>query len=128
MNGTRVADALSSSSESAINHIPIYLSTCTKLPIALPTSVKEIMIYGGTGVVSNSLVDSLKAKGITVKRIAGSTRYLTNLEALKQSQIDNDHYIFVRGTSVKSTKEDYPDAVAASGLAQRLGAKVVLLD
>src|SRR5690606_29625664 len=38
-----------------------------------------------------------------------------------------DHIILVRGESVSKTKQDYPDAVAASGLANRLNAEIVLI-
>lgn len=127
VNGTKVADALSASSESSINKVPIYLSTETTIPVQFPNTVKEVIIYGGKTVVTQALEDNLKKKGIKVTRISGNDRFQTNVAAANASNIVSEHYILVRGTSVNPGKEDYPDAVAASGLAHRLGAKVILV-
>lgn len=124
VNGTAVADALSASTDSAYNGIPIYLATKDTLPVDLPANIKNVDIYGGLAVVSKKVEDSLKAKGINVRRFAGSGRYDTNRLALAEFRPNNA--ILVRGTSVSSVKEDYPDAVTASGLVSRNHAGIVL--
>lgn len=124
VNGYAVADALSASSNSAINQIPIYLSKTASLPVNLPSNIKEVIIYGGTGVVSTEVETLLKKQGKTVKRIAGNDRYLTNIAAADPSLADN--VIMVRGTSTSRTSEQYPDAVAGAGLSHKLGANIIL--
>jgi putative cell wall-binding protein len=124
VNGFAIADALSASSDSANNQIPIYLSTKSTLPANLPENVKEVTIYGGEGVVGEEIVTLLEQKGVTVTRIGGSTRYETNIKAADLAKKEN--VIIVRGTSVKSDSEDYPDAVAGAGLSHKLGANIIL--
>ncbi|MGD7021793.1 cell wall-binding repeat-containing protein [Rossellomorea vietnamensis] len=126
-NGQTVADALSASATSSINEIPIYLSTKNELQVALPSNIKQVDIYGGTAVISEAVENKLKSKGITVRRISGSNRYATSVAAANQLNISSDKIILVRGESVKADKQDYPDAVAASGLANKLNAKVLLV-
>lgn len=124
VNGYAVADALSASSNSAINQIPIYLSKTASLPVALPSNIKEIIIYGGKGVVGTEVEDLLKKQGKKVTRIAGDDRYLTNIAAADASLAEN--VIIVRGTSTSKTSEQYPDAVAGAGLSHKLGANIIL--
>ncbi|MEA3318378.1 MAG: cell wall-binding repeat-containing protein [Bacillota bacterium] len=124
VNGYTVADAISASSPSAINGIPIYLATDSKLPVALPANIKEVTIFGGEKVVGKSVLKELENKGIKVTRIAGANRYQTNILSLDETLTDN--VLIVRGTSVSKTKEDYPDAVTASGLAKVWNANMIL--
>ncbi|WP_421381923.1 cell wall-binding repeat-containing protein [Bacillus salacetis] len=123
-NGYTVADALSASSTAAIDGVPIYLTNKTNLPVDLPSSIKEVTIYGGETVVGKEVSDYLTKKGIKVTRIAGANRYDTNIQSLNASRADD--IIMVRGTSVSTEKEDYPDAVTASGLAKVLNANIIL--
>lgn len=124
VNGYTVADAISASSPAAINGIPIYLATDSKLPVALPANIKEVTIFGGEKVVGQSVRKELENKGIKVTRIAGANRYQTNILSLDETLTDN--VLIVRGTSVSKTKEDYPDAVTASGLAKVWNANMIL--
>ncbi|MBN8210431.1 cell wall-binding repeat-containing protein [Bacillus sp. NTK071] len=127
VNGVTVADALSASSSSAINQTPIYLATKDTIPAELPKTIKEITIVGGSAVVSTSLENELKNRKVIVNRIAGSNRFETNLELIKTTENPNKNILFVRGISSKLEAEDYPDAVTAGGLAQRMNATVFLL-
>ncbi|MED4202125.1 cell wall-binding repeat-containing protein, partial [Priestia megaterium] len=79
VNGDTVVDALSATSESAINKVPIYLTRTNNLPISLPSTVKNVVIYGSTGVVSSDVQNQLVKQGKTVKRIAGGDRFSTNV-------------------------------------------------
>ncbi|OZM56604.1 hypothetical protein CIB95_10285 [Lottiidibacillus patelloidae] len=126
-NGFTVADAISASTDAAINEIPIYLTRKNNLPIKLPVNIRSVDIYGGTGVISEEVVKQLEAEGISVNRVSGKSRYETNIAALnKLNKVTIDNMIIVRGTSVNTEKEDYPDAVAASGLANKKNAMVIL--
>jgi putative cell wall-binding protein len=124
VNGYTVADAISASSTSAVKGIPIYLTAPNHLPVELPKNITEVTIYGGEKVVGTSIVDQLEDKGIKVNRVSGLNRYETNIKSLNRDLSEN--VIIVRGTSVSSTREDYPDAVTASGLAKVLNANIIL--
>lgn len=126
VNGITIADALSASSISANKGIPIYLSNNNSIPVDLPPSVKEVIILGGTVAISQSVESNLKDKGIKVTRIAGNNRYETNLLAANSFQFNSDEAILVRGASVNTSFEDYPDAVAASGLSAKRNAPIIL--
>lgn len=124
VNGITVADALSASNDSAINSVPIYLASKTKLPIDLPDTIDKVLIYGGHGAISQEVEDQLTSSGIKVYRISGENRFETNIRAIQNE--DRDTVLLVRGTSTSSKKEDYPDAVAVSGLAHKLNASILL--
>ncbi|MCL9637877.1 cell wall-binding repeat-containing protein [Bacillus zanthoxyli] len=126
VNGNTMVDALSATSESSINNIPIYLTTTNRLPISLPNTISKVIIYGSTGVVNADIESQLRAEGKVVTRINGADRYDTNVKALKASNISFKSTILARGISVKDNIEDYPDAVAAGGLAHKLHARIVL--
>lgn len=127
VNGITVADALSASSPAAINKTPIYLTTNDAIPSELPKTIKEITIVGGPAVVSTKLEKELQKRDITVDRVSGENRFETNIELIKNRKQENKNILFVRGISSKTGVEDYPDAVTAGGLAQRLNATVFLL-
>ncbi|WLD92987.1 DUF4855 domain-containing protein [Alkalihalobacillus sp. AL-G] len=126
VNGRTIADALSASSYSAINNLPIYLTRSDRIPKQLPSTTKEVILYGGTKVINEQIEKDLKNKGYTVTRISGKTRYETNIESIKYAEVEFDKLIVVRGNSVSTKYEDYPDAVAASGLSKKLSAPIVL--
>jgi putative cell wall-binding protein len=126
-NGYTVADALSASANAAINGIPIYLSNKNHLPVNLPSSVTTVDFYGGTAVISDALETELESKGITVHRISGKNRYATSVAGAMNLNETDSNIILVRGESTTTTKQDYPDAVAASALAKQMNAEILLV-
>ena len=85
----------------------------------------KVTIVGGTGAVSQGVEDSLKAAGIQVDRIAGTDRYDTAFkvyEHMKNTGKLKTQSVFV------ATGKDFPDALAASAVAAKIGAAVVLAD
>lgn len=124
VNGFTVADAISASSKAAVAGVPIYLATEKALPVELPESITDVTIYGGVKVVGEEVFNQLRSQGKKVTRLSGENRFDTNIKSL-QSDLMED-VIIVRGTSVSATKEDYPDAVTASGLAKVFNANVIL--
>ncbi|WP_409252118.1 cell wall-binding repeat-containing protein [Bacillus sp. SCS-153A] len=126
-NGYSVADALSASADAAINGIPIYLSYKEQLRVSLPASVTRVDVYGGKAVVPETLVTQLKSQGLSVNRIAGSNRYTTSIAGAQNLHNTDSNIILVRGESTSAIKQDYPDAVAASGLAKQLNAEIMLV-
>ncbi|MCA0988730.1 N-acetylmuramoyl-L-alanine amidase [Guptibacillus algicola] len=125
VNGQTVADALSASSVAAIKQYPIYLTTKTKTP-SLPSSIKKVYLVGGESVLTNSVKTSLEQQGKSVTRLYGDDRFQTNLAINKAFFSSSSSYLVVRGTSTQNDREDYPDAVAASGLSKKLSAPIVL--
>ncbi|BCB05836.1 cell wall-binding repeat-containing protein [Bacillus sp. KH172YL63] len=126
-NGYTVADALSASAYASIKGVPIYLANNDNLPVELPNHINTVDIYGGKAVISEKLSNRLKAKGYSVNRISGKNRYGTSVDGAKQLYTTSPNVILVRGESTSKTKQDYPDAVVASGLAKQLHAKVLLV-
>lgn len=101
-----------------------YLARCKKAPLLLvdpdhlvdivhfikqrPT-INTVYIMGGDGAIPTTL--EVLLEGYNVKRIAGATRYETNLEALKESTIINKQLIIASG-------QGYADAICASKIAR----------
>lgn len=82
---------------------------------------KKIFVVGGTGVISNKASSQLKSIA-SVKRLGGNDRYATGL------QVVNSVFTGSASNAVIATGRDFPDALAASGVAGKLGAPMVLVD
>lgn len=85
----------------------------------------KVTIVGGTGAVSQGVENSLKTAGIQVNRIAGTDRYDTAFkvyEHMKATGKLKTQSVFV------ATGKTFPDALAASAVAAKIGAAVVLAD
>ena len=88
--GENFPDALGAAAAAAVQGGPVLLVTKTSIPAATKTELlrlKPDVIYvaGGTFVVSNAVVDQLKAYAPTVTRVAGGTRYETAVEVSKSA-------------------------------------------
>ena len=121
-----VAGALAGASKSGVvlttGTTAIEPETLSKLKSA---GTSKVTIVGGTGVVSQGVEDSLKAAGIQVERIAGSDRYDTAFkvyEHMKASGKLKTQSVFV------ATGKTFPDALAASAVAAKIGTAVILAD
>ncbi|MDP4179181.1 MAG: cell wall-binding repeat-containing protein [Bacillota bacterium] len=124
--GNNFADALSFSSIAAMNEEPILLidydsidsDTYHYLNDASSTITTSYVI-GGTGVVPDSVLSSLK----NPIRLSGKNRYETNTVVLKYFQKDlNLSNVYL------VTGNDFPDALASSVLASKLKTPVLLAD
>lgn len=83
VNGTALADALSVAPLADEYNAPVLLTEKDKLNTDTLNElkrlgVKEVTIIGGTSVISSLQEETLKSNGITVKRIAGNSRYETS--------------------------------------------------
>ncbi|MDA3936348.1 MAG: cell wall-binding repeat-containing protein [Actinomycetota bacterium] len=88
----------------------------------------NIVILGGTGAVSNAVIVQLIEVGIpagNIDRIAGASRYETckNI-ALELEKVLGDGTI---DTAFIATGLNFPDALAASGIAAKMGAPILLV-
>lgn len=67
-----------------------------------------VYILGGTAAVAQNVEDVLDNADIEVERLAGDTRYLTNLAILEKAGFsDNQEILICSGTT-------FPDALSAS--------------
>ncbi|WP_279058179.1 cell wall-binding repeat-containing protein [Mobiluncus mulieris] len=121
-----VAGALAGASKSGVvltmGTTAIEPETLNKLK---SVGTSKVTIVGGTGAVSQSVENSLKAAGIQVVRIAGTDRYDTAFKVydyMKATGKLKTQSVFV------ATGKTFPDALAASAVAAKIGAAVILAD
>lgn len=90
----------------------------------------KVTIVGGLGAVSQGVEDSLKTAGIQVERIAGANRYDTAFKVYDYMKASGKLKLNARGEPYVfvATGKDFPDALAASAVAAKIGAAVVLAD
>lgn len=90
----------------------------------------KVTIVGGTGAVSQGVENSLKTAGIQVVRIAGTDRYDTAFKVCDYMKANGKLKLNARGEPhvFVATGRDFPDALAASAVAAKIGAAVVLAD
>lgn len=96
VNGGALADGLAATPLASYKRAPLLLTAKDSLPNTTKNEikrlgVKNIIIVGGTSVVSSNIAAHLKNLGITnIVRIAGNDRYDTSLEIAKY--IDKNFY------------------------------------
>ncbi len=88
----------------------------------------DVVIIGGEGAVSNDVVEQLVAAGIVranIKRIYGASRYETckNIALELEKELGEGTI----DTAFIATGANFPDALAASGLAAKMGAPILLV-
>ena len=110
-DGMNFADALAGSYLAVKKDAPILMYTGTNLT-ALHQYIKDNLAAGGTVYVLggiNALPESIATglDGFNVKRLAGATRYETNIEILKESGVTNEEIII-------STGNNFADSLSAS--------------
>ena len=121
-NGYNFADALSVASYAGAQGLPILLVNATQdVPEATYTAIsqlgaKETLVIGGTAVVTDSVASKLPK----ATRIAGQTRYETNVEVAKYFNI-NSNLVYL------ATGEQFPDSLSGAALAAKDKAGVVLV-
>lgn len=126
-----VAGALAGASKSGVvltmGTTAIEPETLSKLKSA---GTSKVTIVGGTGAVSQSVENSLKSAGIQVERIAGTDRYDTAFKVYDYMKANGKLKLNARGEPhvFVATGRDFPDALAASAVAAKIGAAVVLAD
>ncbi|WP_291380456.1 cell wall-binding repeat-containing protein [Demequina sp.] len=123
--GTGFPDALSAAAAAAHLGGPLLLTSTGSIPSHVVTEIRrldpaQIYIAGGTGAVSLSVYQTL-ATIAPVTRYGGADRYATGLQISRGS--------FTRSTTaIIATGRAFPDALAATGVAGKLNAPVILVD
>lgn len=123
--GDQFADAIAAGSFAARNGYPILLTAASSLPAATAemlkaNSIQEVIIAGGTMVVDQSVENAIKAMGIAVTRISGSTRTDTAVKMAK-TYFQNSRSAFI------TNGWNYVDALAATPLAAKKNAPMILV-
>ena len=126
-----VAGALAGASKSGVvltmGTTAIEPETLSKLK---SVGTSKVTIVGGTGAVSQGVENSLKAAGIQVERIAGANRYDTAFRVFENMKANGKLKLNARGEPYVfvATGRNFPDALAASAVAAKIGTAVILAD
>ncbi len=121
-SGEDFPDALSAAYLSKVKNAPILLTSPARENAtaeyikAKANENAAVYIIGGEGVISSrleKLLTSMTDKKLTVKRLAGSDRYATNLAVLKETGEKQDEIMFASGF-------DFADAISASAAGRPL--------
>lgn len=117
--GTDFADSLSASALSGKLNAPIVLartnaensSDAINFIVNNVNKNGTVYVVGGSGVVSDSIVNAIKAKGFNnIKRLGGSTRFDTNV-------LINNELNVAKGTPVIiANSHSFPDALSISSV------------
>lgn len=123
--GTGFADALSAGAPGGILDRPVLLTGNTLLPAASRGQITrlanpDIIVLGGTAVVSNAVVTELDSLTTgTVRRVSGADRYATSVAVSEDAFPAADTVFLATGTT-------FPDALSAAPAATSLGAPILL--
>lgn len=120
-------DALAITPFSAKNTMPILFSEKDKLRSDTKTAlgawgIKNVIISGGTGVISQAVEKELKDMGIKVTRLSGEDRYDTALAIVKH--FENNKYT----AAALATGLNYPDALTGAVLSAKKGVPLLLVE
>ncbi len=123
--GTNFPDALSAAAAAAHLGGPLLLTATGSIPSNVVAEIRrldpaKIFIAGGTGAVSLNVYQTL-ATIAPVTRYGGADRYATGLQISRGSFTSST-------TAIIATGHAFPDALAATGVAGKLNAPVILVD
>lgn len=124
-NGEQFPDALAISAYAGVTETPILLTSAKKMPAATQQVLNSLqqqgdlttIVVGGEAVVSSATLGSLNS----VQRIAGYDRYETAADVYEFGRDD-----LTGQTTYLVTGENFPDALAAGGLAAKQGSGIVM--
>ncbi|HYD10034.1 MAG TPA: endo alpha-1,4 polygalactosaminidase, partial [Acidimicrobiales bacterium] len=129
-SGESFADALAVGPLASAMRLPIVLTRRDVLPAATRAhldgpfgdSIDQVLVVGGTAVVSDEIVAEIEAMGHAVRRVAGGTRYETSSRI---ADLFADE-LFVPDDVVVARGDVFADALAAAPYAGSMGAPVLL--
>lgn len=124
--GLNYADALAGVPLASKLNAPILLTTKDALPAETLGEIKRrgattVYILGGEGAIAPNVANVLKKNNITVKRIAGSTRFGTATKIAKEVNSAPTEIFFVYGFN-------YADALSVSAVAALKKAPIIYLN
>jgi putative cell wall-binding protein len=125
--GAAFPDALAGAPAAARAKAPVLLTARYELPAPTATELARldpsvIVVLGGSGVVSDSVVSKLRGYAGTVVRWAGSNRYAT------AAKISANAFPPGVGVAYLATADTFPDALSGGAVAGRIGGPILLVD
>lgn len=124
--GDNFPDALSISSIAAMQNMPILLTQKDKIPDSIQAylnnnedNITDTYVVGGTGVISASVLNSLK----NPQRLCGSNRYSTNTAILNKFITNLD-----LSNVYTATGKNFPDALSCSVLSTNSKSPILLAE
>ncbi|WP_303857844.1 cell wall-binding repeat-containing protein, partial [Aminicella lysinilytica] len=125
--GDEFADALAGAPLAYSLDAPILLTHSNRLPDStrqeiIDLKAKTVIILGGKGAISQAVEDDLIAMGLTIDRISGANRYDTAGLIAKRMKAAGTY----NGKVIVANGMNFPDALAASAYAARLGYPIIL--
>ncbi len=129
--GAGFPDALSAGPAARAEGGPLLLTEATTLPSAVRAELvrlnpDEIVVVGGTGVVSAAVKTALEAYAPNVERVSGASRYLTS-QAIAQRVLGKGGFTTGQPLWV-ATGTGYADALSAGAAAADAGVPILLVD
>ena len=125
--GSTFPDALAGAPAAALAKAPVLLTDKWTLPGATATELarlnpSRIVVLGGAGVVSDTVVSKLRGYADRVVRWAGSDRFATAATISANS--------FAPGVKVAylATAQTFPDALSGGAVAGRVGGPILLVN
>lgn len=124
--GTDFPDALSAAAAASRLGGPLLLTPTASLHKSVATELSRlqphrIVVVGGTGSITAAVFNALAAYAPEVVRVGGADRYEASRNVTTSAFTTAD-------TAMIATGRTFPDALAASGVAGKLGAPVLLVD
>ncbi|MFQ3545408.1 cell wall-binding repeat-containing protein [Halobacillus rhizosphaerae] len=109
--GEKFADALSAGPFAGSKKMPIVLTKKNELPKGMEKvfNGRDVYVLGGEGVVSEDVQNKIEGMSKSTTRLAGTNRYGTLVEVLKEFANSTD-------TFYVSTGDKYPDALSSTPL------------
>lgn len=125
--GQDFPDALSAAPLAKKLNAPILLTEKLRLSSGVEDEIKrlgakKVFIVGGTGVVSKSIEDRIRANSIEVIRLSGSDRYETSIAVANYM---NSNFGGIKEI-VAATGSDFPDALSIAPVAAKKGIPIIL--
>lgn len=115
-SGSSFADALAGGYLASKKNAPILITNAaneSRVRNYIKENLKDnglIYILGGPAAVAETMERGYKST-VTVKRLAGDTRYQTNIEILKEAGVGSNEIIVARGDG---KKQEFADSLSAS--------------
>lgn len=127
-SGKNTVDALVSASYADAKKSPILLSKQSDVPASVKAEIlrlgaKNVVIVGGNASISAKAENELKAMGLSIRRIAGSSRYETSAILAQEVRYltGSDKLILITGQDNKEA-----DALTVSSIATKSGIPVMM--
>lgn len=130
VNGSAIADALTATPLAKLKSAPILLTkkdSADKIVMDKIKSLgaKKVTIIGGDNSVSEKVVKQLKAEGLDVERIAGTSRYDTSKKIAENIMYNKKD---IEAVAIANGKKGLADAISFSSVAGEKTIPILLSD